>query len=512
MRASHSAGIRPPLPSADSPTPQQSADDAVPRRRQSLQAPEGLAARGRTGADAIYTTDHLVQLPKQGWLSRLKTRWKTGKTTASASLGPMAAGMQTQHPAGSQNQVQAPRFSGDGTVPLPHATRTGLAQAVQQALQQVEAGAATPEAAGAAGPSMSPRGTAARARYWAQQALSVLAMGKGPASVPGDVLAMLYDAEGLNGDQGAEGSARSERSVLLGHMQGLVHAEKAKAAIHLAAQAALPGGERVGTDGALQRLTEASQAAARRTKNEANALNARRIADLVQGVPAPLQHRLQTAADTLAAALNHGAKVPDVLGVDLLVRTARATLHAERVAVCTNTELGGLLADRIAPHGLRLCQLHMLRVQPPEGFQLPGSVMGDLSLVRYHGYSRLPAARVLRAQLDVEEGESLAHGIHLIVVQSADGSLVVGDSHHYGPVLEPFADTRVDDLILRHLRETLHLPDCRVTHRWLGTYPSSPATDCLIDAPDDATRLVLVTSGTGASTAFGIAEDVFAAW
>ncbi|MFD1841256.1 TIGR03364 family FAD-dependent oxidoreductase [Paracidovorax cattleyae] len=194
------------------------------------------------------------------------------------------------------------------------------------------------------------------------------------------------------------------------------------------------------------------------------------------------------------------------------VRTARATLHAERVAICTNTELGGLLAGRIAPHGLRLCQLHMLRVQPPEGFQLPGSVMGDLSLVRYHGYSRLPAARVLRAQLDVEEGESLAHGIHLIVVQSADGSLVVGDSHHYGPVLEPFADTRVDDLILRHLRETLHLPDCRVTHRWLGTYPSSPATDCLIDAPDDATRLVLVTSGTGASTAFGIAEDVFAAW
>lgn len=194
------------------------------------------------------------------------------------------------------------------------------------------------------------------------------------------------------------------------------------------------------------------------------------------------------------------------------VRTARATLHAERVAVCTNAELGGLLAERIAPHGLRLCQLHMLRVQPPEGFRLPGSVMGDLSLVRYLGYSRLPAAQALRAQLDVEEAESLAHGIHLIVVQSADGSLVVGDSHHYGPVVEPFADTRVDELILHHLQQALHLPAFHVTQRWLGTYPSSPVTDCLIDAPDDATRLVLVTSGTGASTAFGIAEEVFASW
>ena len=194
------------------------------------------------------------------------------------------------------------------------------------------------------------------------------------------------------------------------------------------------------------------------------------------------------------------------------VRTARATLHAERVVVCTHTDLNGLFAERLAAHPLRLCQLQMLRVQPEPGFQLPGSVMMDLSLVRYHGYSQLPAAAALRAQLDAEEGESLAHGIHLIVVQSADGSLVVGDSHHYGPVLEPFANQRVDELILHHLHRTLQLKEARVTERWVGTYPSSPSTDCLIDPPDAATRMVLVTSGTGASTAFGIAEEVFAHW
>ena len=194
------------------------------------------------------------------------------------------------------------------------------------------------------------------------------------------------------------------------------------------------------------------------------------------------------------------------------VRTARATLFAERVVVCTNTELNGVFADRLTPHGLRLCQLHMLRVVPEPGLQLPGSVMMDLSLVRYRGYSELPAAAALRHQLDVEEAESLAHGIHLIVVQSADGSLVVGDSHHYGPVLAPFADQRVDELILKHLEATLKLGRSRVTERWVGTYPSSASTDCLIDRPDEATRLVLVTSGTGASTAFGIAEEVFASW
>jgi FAD dependent oxidoreductase TIGR03364 len=215
-------------------------------------------------------------------------------------------------------------------------------------------------------------------------------------------------------------------------------------------------------------------------------------------------------ADAMGVAFRFGEAVLEV--ATPRVRTSRATLHAERVAVCTNTDLNGLFAERLAPHGLQLCQLHMLRVRPEPGFRLPGSVMADLSLVRYHGYSKLPAAARLLAQVRDEERESLDHGIHLIVVQSADGSLMVGDSHHYGPVLEPFADERVDELIMAHLRKTVKLKEARITQRWVGTYPSSASTDCLIDRPDDATRLVIVTSGTGASTAFGIAEEVFDAW
>jgi len=98
------------------------------------------------------------------------------------------------------------------------------------------------------------------------------------------------------------------------------------------------------------------------------------------------------------------------------------------------------------------------------------------------------------------------------VVQSGDGSLVVGDSHHYGDAPEPFAMEEVDQLILRHLRSTLNLEAAQVTERWTGVYPSSKSAPYVIDAPDDATRVVLVTSGTGASTGFGIAHDVFETW
>lgn len=202
-----------------------------------------------------------------------------------------------------------------------------------------------------------------------------------------------------------------------------------------------------------------------------------------------------------------------VLGVDSpQVQTARANYWAERVVVCGGAELNGLFANSWLPHRLRLCQLQMLRVRPEPGFKLPGSVMGDLSLVRYEGYSELKEAQALRTRLEQEEAASLAHGIHLIVVQSADGSMVVGDSHHYGPVLPPFASEEVDALILRHLRASLHLRQAEVTERWVGTYPSSATEPCLVEAPAANTRLVTVTSGTGASTAFGLAEEVLNNW
>lgn len=124
----------------------------------------------------------------------------------------------------------------------------------------------------------------------------------------------------------------------------------------------------------------------------------------------------------------------------------------------------------------------------------------------------LASAAKLLEQIQVEDPQSLEHGIHLIAVQSKDGSLVVGDSHHYGPVLEPFAREDVDALMLQHLQQALNLEQPEVMERWTGVYPSSPDSDCLIDQPDAATRMVIVTSGTGASTAFGIAEEVFQDW
>ena len=233
----------------------------------------------------------------------------------------------------------------------------------------------------------------------------------------------------------------------------------------------------------------------------------------------PHERRVESRAaiPKLAAWIEHGLGATFLRGTLVSgvepgrVVTTAGAIGARRIVVCPGDDLLTLFPERIAALGIARCRLHMLKVMPGEaGFRLPGAVMSDLSLVRYLGYAALPEAAALKARLDAEQPEHLAEGIHLIAVQGADGGLIVGDSHHYERSPSPFAPDRVDALILDELHAVLRLPGARVVERWQGVYATLPDRLMIRDAPDPAIRLVIVTSGTGASTAFAIGEETVA--
>ncbi len=192
-----------------------------------------------------------------------------------------------------------------------------------------------------------------------------------------------------------------------------------------------------------------------------------------------------------------------------LVATAGGAIRADRTVVCPGDDFATLFPERLAAYGLTRCKLHMMRLADP-GFRLAGSVMSDLSLARYAGYAALAEAAALKSRLAAEQTPALRNGIHLIVVQSADGSLVVGDSHHYAATPDPFAPTAVDDIILDEFRAVFGAARIEVVERWTGTYASAADRTMFCDTPFEDARIVMITSGTGASTAFAIAEEVVA--
>jgi FAD dependent oxidoreductase TIGR03364 len=189
------------------------------------------------------------------------------------------------------------------------------------------------------------------------------------------------------------------------------------------------------------------------------------------------------------------------------IDTSRGPIPTRATIVCPGDDLVSLYHDRLARAGISRCMLQMLRLDSP-GFRLPGTVMSDLSLIRYGGFANLPEAAVLRRRLESEQSEFLQNGIHLIVAQGADGSLVVGDSHHYDFTDEPFATERVYELLLDEYAAVVGRPAPAVQQRWIGTYAVAKDRVVLIEAPAPDVRLVVVTSGIGASTGFAIGEEV----
>jgi FAD dependent oxidoreductase TIGR03364 len=216
-------------------------------------------------------------------------------------------------------------------------------------------------------------------------------------------------------------------------------------------------------------------------------------------------------ADWLARA--HGVTFMRGVAVHSLappeIETSRGAIKAETAIVCPGDDLVSLFPERLQAYQLTRCKLHMMRLVASD-LHLDSAVMSDLGLVRYLGYAELPEAAALRSVLLDEQPDHLENGVHLIAVRSADGSLVVGDSHHFAVTPDPFAPARVDALILDEFRAVLAAGDVKVTERWTGTYASATDRLALIDKPADAVRLVLITSGTGASTSFAIAEEVIA--
>lgn len=188
------------------------------------------------------------------------------------------------------------------------------------------------------------------------------------------------------------------------------------------------------------------------------------------------------------------------------VVTSAGVIRADAIFVCPGDDLNALFPAVLAEHRVTRCKLQMLRLAAP-GYRLARPVMSDLGLARYQGYAALAEAAPLKAQLQAEQPEFLEAGVHLIAVQSADGSLVVGDSHDYGDAPDPFLHERIDALILQEFGAVLGAAPPAI-ERWMGVYAASSKQNWFTREVTAGVHVTAVTCGAGMSTAFAIGERV----
>ncbi|NBE53791.1 TIGR03364 family FAD-dependent oxidoreductase [Streptomyces boluensis] len=199
-----------------------------------------------------------------------------------------------------------------------------------------------------------------------------------------------------------------------------------------------------------------------------------------------------------------------VRAVDLpTVSTTAGEWRAGRVFVCSGNDFATLYPDVYADSGLVRCKLQMMRTGvQPGGRALGPMLCGGLTLLHYAAFHGLAAREPLAARMAEELPFHREHGIHVLLSQTADGRLTIGDSHAYGMTHDPFEDEGINEAVLEYLGTFADLPDARVTERWTGYYPSlRDGRTELVVSPDPGVTVVNGVGGAGMTLAFGLAEE-----
>jgi FAD dependent oxidoreductase TIGR03364 len=180
--------------------------------------------------------------------------------------------------------------------------------------------------------------------------------------------------------------------------------------------------------------------------------------------------------------------------------------RASYAVVCGGADLRTLFPEQLAAAGLIVCKLLMLRTGAQPAARLPLTLASGLTLRRYAAFricstwSRLEAERV--------DPELVRRGIHILMVQDADGSIVVGDSHEYSAGdLDDLLDAATEELILREARRLARLPHWEIAQRWYGVYPLLKDAELFRARIGSTIHLVTGIGGKGMTTGPAVARE-----
>jgi FAD dependent oxidoreductase TIGR03364 len=208
---------------------------------------------------------------------------------------------------------------------------------------------------------------------------------------------------------------------------------------------------------------------------------------------------------------NHGVTIrfgAPVRSIALpIVETAAEQWRVDSAIVCSGDDFETLFPDVFKDSGLTRCKLQMMRTAPQAGdWELGPALAAGLTLRFYKSFRICSTLPKLIERVAREKPEYDQWAIHVLVSQTADGAITLGDSHEYGLCVDIFDKPELDDLILREARTFLQLPDWRIAQRWHGVYSLHPGQPFFEAEPAPGVRIITAAGGSGMTLSFGLAE------
>lgn len=203
-----------------------------------------------------------------------------------------------------------------------------------------------------------------------------------------------------------------------------------------------------------------------------------------------------------------------IVGVDgsRLVASDGRIFRAERIVICSGSDLQTLFPGLLASDRMTLCKLQMLKLagSPPRE-PMPHLASG-LTMNHYASFRACPSYAPFAARLRRDVPRLLDFGIHLMASQSPGGEVIFGDSHEYDDAIEPFDKAEIDRLMLEAGEREFLIRGASVLERWHGIYAKCKDSACFTADPAEGVHVFTGLGGAGMTMSFGLAERTWKRW
>ncbi len=219
----------------------------------------------------------------------------------------------------------------------------------------------------------------------------------------------------------------------------------------------------------------------------------------------------QWLSESKSVAIEFDTSITQIEGNSITSSDGR-NWQADRIVICSGSDLQSLFPREFAASELKLCKLQMLSVDIGAQQQVMPHIASGLTLRHYSSFLACPSLKSLQARIQLEAPELDRLGIHVMASIFRSGKVILGDSHEYGENISPFDKSEIDDFMIRELRKVVDLPNWNIREKWSGIYAKHPKLPIYEKDITDAVSIAVGTGGAGMTMSFGLAERAWNRW
>ncbi len=209
----------------------------------------------------------------------------------------------------------------------------------------------------------------------------------------------------------------------------------------------------------------------------------------------------------LSVRIHHQTPIKEITRSEL--SDGRQRWRAGRIYVCSGDDFETLYPDQFARSGLVKCKLQMMRtLNQPIGWQLGPNLASGLAMRHTPAFAHCESLRLIDERLRREMPKLLQWQISPMVAQTPYGEITLGDSRECGAEPSPFDKQHLNQLIIRHLKKIIQLPNWEIGETWHGLVAQLPGHTEFVADTEEHVRIVTGLGTTGITLAFGLALEL----